>query len=155
MPDFILKTNSSMPDADVGCRAAVVTVNKKLMAVILQRAAIFKAAKKKDKSLFELQFWDSSPDYLSDMGVDAIPEEYKATLDQEGGVKMKSAWRNDTLIEDCFQRTEVDLMSVREDAVSWSAMPKHCDVRVETEELRYDVLKRHLGKKKPVKGWGI
>jgi hypothetical protein len=148
LPDVIFKTNSSMPDADVGCRAAIVSINKNLALLILKRSAIFKAALKKDKSLFELRFWDSSPEYLSGEGVDCIPEEYKAMLDQECAVKMKSAFRNSVLTEECFQRTDVELMHVREGGVSWSAIPKHSDVTVETEELQLSVVRKIAGVKK-------
>jgi hypothetical protein len=145
MPDFLLNTHSSVPDADVGCRVALVTLDKKFATLILKRLAVFKAALKKDNSLFELQFWDSAPEYLSDDGVAAISEEIQCQLDMEMSVKVKSAFRNTTLTEDSFQRTEVELMTIREDGVAWSAMPKHADVRVETEEIRFDVIRKIAG----------
>jgi hypothetical protein len=142
MPSFLLNTHSTNPDAEVGCRVAYVEMTPKLAKLVLKRIRAFKAAKKADGTLYEMHFWDGSLDYLTDVGASKVPEQAQRALEQEGVTTVAAKFRNVDLTEEDFDRTECDVMLVREGGVSWTAIPKHTDIYVSTEEIQLDELKR-------------
>jgi len=144
---LLMKTHSTNPDAEVGCRVGCVQLTPKLARLILKHIKAFKAAKEADSTLYEMHFWDGSVDYLSEAGVAKIPEKVQDVLDTgEGYSKIKDSFRNVDLTEEDFERTECDIMMVRADGVSWTCIPKHSDIYISTESLPIPIIKSCLRK---------
>jgi hypothetical protein len=132
MTKFVSSTTSSNPDYIAECDFAFMDIGVEAAKQILARHALFMDAHAKDKSLWEMYFWDSLPEWFDgcenskwfakhkiedpDCGVDSVAD--AITLE---GVEL--------------QRTECDQMIICEEGVRWTCVPKHTSIYVTSETI--------------------
>ena len=120
------KTFCSNPDVEDGT-VAVVELTKELLESILKRKKIFEQAVKKDKSLFEMYFWDGSCDWYSNDALDIGEKDFMFSKEL-GKITAEVA------------RTECDQMIIRKTGVAWIMIPKHSNVFVTTSEMEFELI---------------
>ena len=135
---FILKTERTevgdwMPEEQ---ECFVIKITPDYAKRLLARLESFLSVKALDGSLWEMYFWDSSGDYY---GVDweKTVEEY----DEEGREIVVPDF-------DAPGRTEVDQLIVREEELCWTAMPKHGEVYIITDPIKWHEI-RQIAFEKP------
>lgn len=133
----------------------VLVVTPELARLCLERKRAFDAAYAADDSLYELSWWDYRVDYVS---VSELPEELEASTDDDdpdspGGLAERVdldglVWFDEDKEIDTegveTKRTDCDQMHATKDGVYWSAYLKHTDLRMETHEIPWDVLRTFL-----------
>jgi len=136
--EFILKTERVevgdwMPDEQ---ECFVIKITPDYARRLLSRLESFMGVAAQDKSLWEMYFWDTSGDYY---GVDweKTVEEY----DEEGREIVVPNF-------DAPGRTEVDQLIIRANELCWTAMPKHGDVYIITDSIKWHEI-RQIAAEKP------
>ena len=146
-----LRVSSSNEHWDGGCEFALVDLTPELAALALRRIATLRAQKSVDPDLDEAYYWTSWVEcYFSpwanpaDAGVEleaeclAVAEKLCEGQSEENGVVEVS----DSFQVPCCQIPPVECqeMIVREDAIAFSAIPKHASFYVQTAEIPLAIL---------------
>jgi len=139
----------SSHDDTCGCDYALVDLTPRLARLVLRRIRVFRRLNAKDTGLSDMRWWNCDAVYFSPWGSDTsdAPDE-KETERVERAISMK---KGEEIVEvaDAFAlgdkmeaRTECDRMTVREDGVSFSCIPKHTDVRITTGTIAVELVER-------------
>ena len=146
-----LRCWSSNGDYNASFDYGIVTVTADLIALIEKRRALFVAAHAEDQSLSRMAFWDYTPSFRSESGLETFAEESMSEDDElqpqwflnlANGSEVEDLPGNFALPEDKDGdfRTECDRMQVTELGVYWTVIPKHSSIRIDTAELSYTEL---------------
>jgi hypothetical protein len=141
----------SSHDDTCGCDYALVDLTPQLARLVLRRIRVFRRLNAKDAGLSDLRWWNYEAVYFSPWGSDTsdAPAEKETervehalpALAKKGEEIMEVA--DDFALGDKMEaRTECDRMTVREDGVSFSCIPKHTDVRVTTGTIPMELVER-------------
>jgi hypothetical protein len=150
----VLKVWSSSPDYSGGCDYAVVEFSVELAKLTIRRINVLNEQKALDPPLYEMYYWDSSPEYFSPW----VDRASQAGQVQESGVNLEEMLENlevDTketvLAPSHFQVPESQIvvvecsqMVVRDDAIAFSGLLRHTDIHVTTAEIPKDVIESVL-----------
>ena len=117
---------STDPDyyADIAC--AVVDITPEVARKVLERRKAFLALKETDKEALCSEFWDNTPDFIKDDGVDAdfdYPDEWREAKEEESFGEPA--------------RVEGAKIIIYDDGCVWSASPKHTSIYVSTAKIAY------------------
>lgn len=149
---IILNVWSNNPFNNGGCDFAVVELTLELARLALRRIATLCEQKSLDPSVYETYYWGSEAEYFSPWidfasqsadtntacsDLEKLLEEFKAD-----GREMIMSADKFTLLESQIARVECGQMIVREDSISFTAIPKHTDFFVTTAEIPKDVVQR-------------
>jgi hypothetical protein len=131
---------------------ALVTLDAPLLERALARRQIFRQSQRQDDELYEMYFWDTSPDFFA-LAPDPAPdhtmdedESLENTLRDHTGQPIE--WAKDlhclsdeTSIPDVYLRA-VECARMRVDArgIAWTCYPKHLDVAVRTGTIPWELL---------------
>ena len=112
----------------------VITITPDYARLLLARLESFMGIEALDKSLWEMYFWDGSGDYY------AVNWDQSEGEDQEGREIVVPNY-------DEPGRTEVDQVIIRKDEVCWTAMPKHVDVYIVTDGVKWHEIRHIAGER--------
>ena len=148
---IILNVWSSSPFNNGGCDFAVVDLTPEFAKLALRRIATLCEQKSLDPCVYEMYYWGSEAEYFSPWA-DFLsdPEEKTAcpglgTLLEQlsaDGHEIVVAEDKPALLESQIARVECGQMIVRENSISFTAIPKHTDFYVTTAEIPKEVLQR-------------
>lgn len=141
-----LIVNTYNPAEVDGFEHAYIDLNAALAQLILERRAIFNQVKSQSQesanSLTALEFCDYSAVFLSGLPVGTLTP----NCDMRDGFDETELTYDD--LESYRERTECDRMVITDDAVYWTAYPRHCDrsLTIETVYLEWDEIEKAAGK---------
>jgi len=132
---------------------AFVTLDARLLERALARRRIFLQAQAQDDQLYEMYWWDNTPDFFSlypDPNTDQLIEEDESledTLRDYTGQPIKWADKDlhrmsdETVIPDAYLRgVECTRMRVDAYGIAWVCHPKHLDADVRTSTIPWELL---------------
>jgi hypothetical protein len=131
---------------------ALVILDASLLERALARRRIFRQSQQQDDELYDMFFWDDSPDFFA-LSPDPDPDH---TMDEDESLEdtlrdhtdQPLEWahdlhrmREDTTIPDVYLRA-VECARMRVDAhgIAWIAYPKHLDVTVRTGTIPWELI---------------
>ena len=145
-----------------GCELVLVHLDEDRVREILALRELFQMAKSKAPRLWKMALWDASVEFYDlveeeededdededeDEDADEDERESRAPCSSLTGRQSEEFdSENYLVLPDDFEmgreprRTECDQLCVTADGIFWTTIVKHTDVRVETAEVRYDVL---------------
>lgn len=138
--NLLLKAWSSDENYDAEIGYVYVQLNKALAEKILKRMSAFSALKGDDDMAMKAGYWCHEGIYLNHEKVD---DETAHNVREEEIVSTKKKWDFEQ-----GERTECDQMCVDTDAVWFTAIPKHTNIRIESARIPLDTLILALGKSK-------
>ncbi|MBI2060667.1 MAG: hypothetical protein HYT87_12930 [Nitrospirae bacterium] len=144
MPTIVLRTTSTDEHFNGDCDYGAVEMATPLVTLCLRRIGRLRKAKKGDPDLFEMYYWDQSVVFFSwsDDLIEREDTEFEDEVDRvlaDQGVYVSRT--RIQIPEQHIQRVECVQMVVRDDAVAWTAIPKHSDVYVTTHEISVQQLR--------------
>jgi hypothetical protein len=131
---------------------AFVTLNAPLLERALARRQIFRQSQRQDDDLYDMYFWDTSPDFFA-LYPDPEPNQpmdeeelFEDALRDHTGQPIE--WANDlhrmsedTTLPDAYLRgVECTRMRVDAHGIAWTCYPKHLDVTVRTSTIPWELL---------------
>jgi hypothetical protein len=131
---------------------ALVTLDAPLQERALARGQLFRQSQRQDDELYEMFFWDTSPDFFARYP-DPEPnqpmdedESFEDTLRDHTGQPI--AWaedlhrmRENTTLPDTYLRgVECTRMRVDARGIAWTCYPKHLDITVRTSTIPWELL---------------
>lgn len=141
---ILIQASSSQGDA-VSCDLALVEFDPDK---VRDRAIIARQASSQDEAFHELSFWDSSarfyegyievedvltPDLFEKFSRDQyviVPDDFTLSEEKRDGADFENP-----------MRTEADTLCITDDSFYWQSIVKHCDVRVETFQIKLTVVR--------------
>lgn len=145
---YLLRTCSSDSDYNADCDYAVIDITKELAAEILRRRKAFTKMKEEDSALWEMYFWGGTQECISGSSlffteIDPPPlsKDQETLLEDNGFLELPEDFKVEA---DDILRTECEQMVIREDGVCWYCIPKHADVNITTESLKYGLIEACL-----------
>jgi hypothetical protein len=132
---LLLKTWSTNENFNGDCDYAAVDLTPELATILERRITQFKILKQAETSLDTMVYWDASADMLG--WTEEIEE--VADPDKENVFEVP-----DSFVFGEPQRTECDRVEVTDTGVRFTCYPKHCDCRIESAELRLEVIERAI-----------
>ena len=140
----LISTVSSEHDG-LGWDYALIDLNPDAAKLALGRVSKFLAQKKDDPQLDEMYFWDYHVDYFSPWNAEEEDrsDSIDATLDKlsSGGVELIRPPDDFALPENLVARVECSQMVVRNDGISFIAIPKHGSHYIRTSEIPLALLR--------------
>lgn len=136
--NLLMNGRSSNEDYDADISFVFVELTPKLARLILRRMAAFKALKRKDKKALETYYWDGSATYLR---YDKVGEQLASKVNTDLLVEMKKPI--DYLDG---ENVECDQMVVDEEAVTFTAIPKHSNIYISSERIPVSTIRKALKK---------
>jgi hypothetical protein len=150
----VLRVWSTNPDCSTGCDYAVVEIGQELVKRMLRRLNVLREQKTIDPSIFEIYYWDYSPQYFSPwVNRPAQPQEFEVaccelekTLDelQVDTCEVVSVPVDFCVPDSQIAAVECAQMIVREESIAFTAIPKHADICLTTAEISKQVLESIL-----------
>ena len=132
---------------------AFVTLDAPLLERALARRRIFLQSQTQDEQLYEMFFWDNTPDFFSLYpDPDTIQpmdedESLEDTLRDDTGQPIEWASKDlhrvsdEAAIPDAYLRgVECTRMRVDENGIAWVCHPKHLDADVRTSTIHWELL---------------
>lgn len=148
----ILNVWSSNPFNNGGCDFAVVELTPELANLALRRIATLCEQKGLDPGVYETYYWGSEAEYFSPWVEHAgQSDELDAPCSQAEKLpeSLQFGERDLVVVADKFAvletqiaRVECGQMVVREDGISFTAIPKHTDFYVTTADIPKEVLQQ-------------
>jgi hypothetical protein len=126
------------------CDYALIDLNRDLARIALGRLKAFKAHKKTDPQLDEMYFWDGHAEYFSPWNAEGGERadslsEILHKLPDVGDELMRAP--DDFIVpENLLARVECSQMIAREDAISFSAIPKHASHYIRNAEITLQMI---------------
>jgi hypothetical protein len=135
----VCNTTSSHEEYNGDCDYAVIEMNDAIKERILAFHKLFLEARAKCDSLYEMYFWDYTPDFYNCTLVDGgnTPWMDRVQTDEfavERSIDLSHA-------KDARQSVECEQLIIREDDFCWTAIPKHSSIYVTTKSFKYEQLK--------------
>lgn len=148
----ILNVWSNNPFNNGGCDFAVVELTPELANLALRRITVLCEQKGVDPGVYETYYWGSEVEYFSPWIDHASQSDdlRSACSEMEQLLeKLQVGKRNMVVVADKFAiletqiaRVECRQMVVREDGISFTAIPKHTDFYVTTADIPKEVLQQ-------------
>jgi hypothetical protein len=138
--NLLLKAWSSDENYDADIGFVYVDLNKALVEKILKRMSLFSTTKAVDDMAWNTNYWCHEGIYLSH---DKVEDELASKVTNEEVVKTKKKWDFEQ-----GEHIECNQMCIDADAVWFTAIPKHTNIRIESARIPLDTLILALGKKK-------
>lgn len=129
---------------------AVVDIESQQAEVILKRRDLLLSIQEEYEDLYNVEYWDYSPQYIGSKVLDALTREYERDLSNNGFIPLPKSVKLPE--DDKYFAMECGRMSVTSDGIYWVGYLKHTEnMSVETVSLPYSEIEKCLGKKSPVK----
>jgi len=136
MPTFLLKTWSMPADVDHACDYALVDIWPSTARQLLARHEAFAAMRARDAQLYEVSYWDYSPQFFSCAD---MPEEWARRADREETIQLPGG----PPLEDGYALSYAyGQLIVRQEEICWTVRPRHMDVAVTTARILIEQLRR-------------
>lgn len=134
---LLVRTTSSDEYHDCECSYAIIDINRDLAKFIIARKELLQMAHSKAPELYSLNFWDSTPTYLSDV------EELLGSEDSDDVIEYLDS-HGSVVIEDGEvppgERTECNMLVLNEQCFYWRCYPRWSAVHIETVGIPYERL---------------
>jgi hypothetical protein len=146
-----LKVTSSNEYCNGGCEFALLDLNPELASLALRRIAVLREQKNLDPDIDETYFWayfvecyfdpwaDSSDDAKESEGASSAVGDILDDLDIEGN-EVVCVPENFQVPPSQCAIVECEQIIVREDGISFTAIPRHASLRVQTAEIPITML---------------
>ena len=148
-PEILLvKTECQDDYAEHECDWAILKITPKLRQKLLGYKATCSDAKKQNEDLYEMEFFDYTPDFIRDTesleefiadGTDVFRLNSHDWLKKEGPLPLRSYLHINA------QRVDATTIRISEAGFRWETTPKHCGFTIETTLIEWEALDHFFG----------
>ena len=149
----ILSVSSDNPNYNADCDFALLDLTQDLARLALRRIAQLRRQHKRDAQAYETYYWSLQPQYFrrradEDNDADDMSVAWEQLEEKVDSRELVVAPDGFSVPEGQIARVECGQMAVRDDAIVFTAIPKHTSFFVRTAKITRDFLRCAANPKK-------